>query len=90
MRQIPECHAQWAPELKFSKLVPVPWFFPELSKAFHLTAKHDQTPAGSITRELCCCGTASPCGAGIALRRKLLLQRQKPHFIALLTAVMAL
>jgi hypothetical protein len=26
-----------------------------------------------------CCGTASPCGAGIVLRRKLLLQRQKRH-----------
>jgi hypothetical protein len=29
------------------------------------------------TREPRCCGTASPCGAGIVSRRKLLLQRQK-------------
>src|SRR6516225_1988218 len=35
------------------------------------------------TRELRCCGTASPCGAGIVLRRKLLLQRQKRTFLGI-------
>ena len=38
---------------------------------------HQETDTPSATREPRSCGTASPCGANIVSRRKLLLQRQK-------------
>jgi hypothetical protein len=70
-KQIPECRAQWERGMKSSRLVPVSWFSPSCST--------DASGLKTSLREPRCCGTASPCGAGIVLRRELLLQRERAH-----------